>query len=165
MRIRLLHGVLLMILEWIFFDDTTYEAERLMYWPSTSTDGEYIFFANDSENCLDPDDVLAAYDDWRDTSTWPESSRANKMRQAAVKKQGDPYEKPGAIGAFCRTYSVPDVIDCFLNDVYEPCGEGRYTYKQGSTSGGLVVYLDLHGAWNSISRLTPDYTGKASSRP
>lgn len=25
------------------FDDTTYEAERLMYWPSTSTDGEYIF--------------------------------------------------------------------------------------------------------------------------
>ena len=54
------------------FDDTTYEAERLMYWPSTSTDGEYIFFANDSENCLDPDDVLATYDDWRDTSTWPE---------------------------------------------------------------------------------------------
>lgn len=124
------------------FDDTTYEAERLMHWPSTSADGEYVFFANDSENCLDPDDVLAAYDDWRDTSTWPESSRANKMRQVAAKKQGDPYEKPGAIGAFCRTYSVQDAIDCFLNEVYEPCSEGRYTYKQGSTSGGLVVYED-----------------------
>lgn len=124
------------------FDDTTYEAERLMYWPSTPADGEYVFFANESADCLDPDDVLATYDDWRDTSTWPESSRANNLRQTAAKKQGDPYEKPGTIGAFCRTYSVPDAIECFLGEVYEACGEGRYTYKNGSTSGGLVMYED-----------------------
>ena len=26
-----------------FFDDTTYQPHRLMYWPSTSSDGEYVF--------------------------------------------------------------------------------------------------------------------------
>jgi putative DNA primase/helicase len=25
------------------FDDSTYEANRLMYWPSTSVNGEYVF--------------------------------------------------------------------------------------------------------------------------
>ena len=26
-----------------FFDDSTYEVHRLMYWPSTSSDGEFVF--------------------------------------------------------------------------------------------------------------------------
>ena len=36
------------------FDDTTYEPSRLMYWPSTSSDGEYIFKVQD-EKWLNPD--------------------------------------------------------------------------------------------------------------
>ena len=31
-----------------FFDDTTYEPSRLMYWPSTSQDGEFVFKYLDS---------------------------------------------------------------------------------------------------------------------
>jgi putative DNA primase/helicase len=122
-----------------FFDDTTYEPHRLMYWPSTAADGEYVFKHQD-EPWLDPDQVLARYPDWRDPSFWPESSRVQQERKKLADKQGDPTAKPGIIGAFCRTYSVEEAIEAFLTDIYEPCGDGRYTYIQGSTSGGLVVY-------------------------
>ena len=54
------------------FDDTTYEPCRLMYWPSTSVNGEFFYDELDGEE-LNPDDYLAKYDDWRDTSTWPVS--------------------------------------------------------------------------------------------
>lgn len=121
------------------FDDTTYEPHRLMYWPSCSADGDWVFEYQD-EPWLDPDQVLARYQDWRDPSQWPESSRVEKRRKKLADKQGDPLGKPGVIGAFCRTYSVEKVIEKFLEDVYEPCGEGRYTYTPGSTAGGLVVY-------------------------
>jgi putative DNA primase/helicase len=61
----------------------------------------------------------------------------------AIKKQGDPLDKPGVIGAFCRTYTIHEVIELFLSDVYDSCDvEGRYTYKEGSTSAGLVTYDD-----------------------
>lgn len=123
-----------------FFDDTTYEVHRLMYYPSTSSDGEFIFKILD-ETWIDPDKVLARYPDWRDSSYWPESSRTVNERKKLADKQGDPKLKDGIIGAFCRTYSVVDVIDKFLSDVYIPCEEpNRYTYAKGSTSGGLVVY-------------------------
>ena len=123
-----------------FFDDTTYEAHRLMYWPSTSKDGEYIFKVSDEE-WLDPDEVLARYEDWTDSSYWPESSRTKVERKKQVDKQGDPRQKNGIIGAFCRTYTVIDVIEKYLKDIYTPCDDlNRYTYTEGSSAGGLVIY-------------------------
>lgn len=124
-----------------FFDDTTYQPHRLMYWPSTSKDGEYVFKFQD-EPWLDPDEVLARYEDWRDPSYWPESSRQQKSRQRLADKQGDPHEKPGMVGAFCRTYSVPEAIETFLQDVYESAGDDRFTFLEGSTTGGLILYDD-----------------------
>ena len=42
------------------FDDTTYEPSRLMFWPSTSSDGDYVFKVQDLK-WLNPDDVLSRY--------------------------------------------------------------------------------------------------------
>ncbi|MEG2742166.1 MAG: virulence-associated E family protein [Clostridium sp.] len=124
------------------FDDTTYEPSRLMYWPSTSNDGDYIFKVQDLA-WLNPEDVLSRYLDWTDVSYWPESSRARAKITSAIKKQEDPLEKKGIIGAFCRTYSITEAIAEFLNDVYVPgADETRYTYAEGSTTGGVVVYDD-----------------------
>lgn len=121
-------------------DDTTYEPERLMYWPSAPKDGEYIFHVNDAP-ILDPETVLGRYDDWRDSSTWPTSQREAQVVRTAATKQGDPLEKPGLIGAFCRAYSIADAIAKFLPEVYTATSHpDRYTYADGSTSGGLVVY-------------------------
>ena len=125
------------------FDDTTYQSERLMYWPSVSSDADYVFGYNDG-SWLDPDEVLAQYDDWRDASMWPESETHQVKRRNDAKKQGDPLGKKGVIGAFCRAYDIERAIDELLSDVYEPTANpDRYTYAQGSTAGGLVIYEDV----------------------
>lgn len=124
------------------FDDTTYQPERLMYWPSHPREGDYVFEYQDLP-WLDPDTLLSRYPDWRDSSYWPESSRGHTIREGQAKKQGDPLEKKGVIGAFCRAYDIHGAIETFLSDVYAPTGKpDRYTYVDGSTAGGLVLYDD-----------------------
>lgn len=123
------------------FDDTTYQPSRLMYWPSTPRDGDY-FCDHDGFEPMDADLVLARYTDWQDMSLWPVSSRVNKELKQSLTKQEDPTKKPGIVGAFCRTYDIPAAIDKYLADKYEDCGNGRYTYVDGSTSAGLVLYED-----------------------
>ncbi|BDR75253.1 virulence-associated E family protein [Clostridium tetani] len=125
------------------FDDTTYEPSRLMYWASTSSDGEFIFKIQD-EPWLNPDEILDRYTfGWQDVSYWPESSRSRAKLNSVIKKQDDPLTKKGIIGAFCRTYSISEAIAEFLNDVYTPgIDDTRYTYAEGSTTGGVVVYDD-----------------------
>ncbi len=125
-----------------YFDDTTYQAERLMFKPSHSKDAEYLFDYVD-DPWLDPDTILKQYEDWTDASFWPESSRGHAVRARSAKKQGDPLEKPGIIGAFNRSFSIKEAIAEFLPDVYtESRHPDRYTYIDGSTSGGLVIYED-----------------------
>lgn len=122
------------------FDDTTYELPRLFYWPSTSKDADFVFDYQDGPAC-DVDAILSQYVDYKDVSAWPLSSREGDVIAHEIKKQGDPNEKPGVIGAFCRAYSIEDAIDNFLSDKYEKTGhDGRYTYKLGSVAGGLVCY-------------------------
>lgn len=125
------------------FDDTTYQPQRLMYWPSTSADGEFFFRFQDGK-WLDADAVLAEYDDWQDQTSWPVSSRRTAALQRGLREQEDPLEKEGIVGSFCRAYSISEVIDAYLADVYEPCEghDDRYTYKPGSSTGGAVVYGD-----------------------
>lgn len=125
------------------FDDTTYEPCRLMYWPSTPSDGEYVFKVQDLP-WLNPDEVLGRYTfGWEDVSYWPESSRARAKLNKTISKQEDPLSKKGIIGAFCRTYSISEAISEFLSDVYVAgADETRYTFAEGSTSGGVVVYDD-----------------------
>ena len=121
-------------------DDTTYQMPRLMYWPSTSRDGQWVFEQQDGEPC-DVDAVLSRYVDYRDASSWPVSSREGDRVAHEAKKAGDPCEKQGIIGAFCRAYTIEEAIEMLLGEVYEPTAhEGRYTYRQGSVAGGLVCY-------------------------
>ena len=122
------------------FDDTTYEPSRLMYWPSTSSDGEFVFRDIEGE-ILNPDVVLEKYKDWRDSSEWPVSSRQQSVVQREMKKQADPLAKEGVIGAFCRTYSIEDAVIEFLSEVYQPSAmPGRYDYIPADSQAGVVVY-------------------------
>ena len=123
------------------FDDTTYQPHRLMYWPSTAQDAEFSKGFIDAP-WLDPDEWLAKYSDWTDVSEWPFSSRQTEAMRKHADKQGDPTEKPGIVGAFCKAYTVEDVITEFLTDQYSDAGQDRYTYAGGSTSGGVIVYQD-----------------------
>lgn len=125
-----------------FFDSTTFQPSRLMYWPSCSRDGQYVFEYHD-DDLLDPDQYLAKYDDWRDTSQWPTCPNEVRVQKKRAERQQDPTKKKGPVGVFCRTYTVPEAISAFLPDVYRPTDKpDRYTYAAGSTFGGLVIYDD-----------------------
>lgn len=122
------------------FDDTTYEPSRLMYWPSTSCDGHFLFEQKPG-SLLDPDAVLALYRDWKDTGLWPVSSRQTRVILRQSKQVQDPLAKQGLVGAFCRSYSIEDVISAYLSEVYEESHvPGRYDYIPADSTAGLVVY-------------------------
>ncbi len=122
------------------FDDTTYEPARLMYWPSTPSDGIFIFEHREGP-LLDPSDYLSRYKDWRDTSQWPTSSHQSEVIRRSLEKQADPLSKAGMVGAFCRAYTIEDAIEAFLSGVYTPSViNGRYDYIPADSSAGLVIY-------------------------
>lgn len=123
------------------FDSSTFDVNRLMFWPSVSSDAEYYFEYQDGP-FLEADYILGLYNDWHDTSEWPTASDSNDVIMQAIKKQEDPENKKGIVGLFCRTYTIQEAIAAFLSNVYEPAGECRYTYINGSTAAGLIVYDD-----------------------
>ena len=124
-------------------DPSTFQASRLMYWPSSPKDAEFFFDWTDGE-IMEAEAILNKYEDWRDISQWP--THPKEQPEAILnnkRKAPDPTEKAGIVGAFCNVYTVTDAIEKFLSDIYEATAQaGRYTYKNGSTFGGLVVYAD-----------------------
>lgn len=124
-----------------WYDPTTFEVTRLMYFPTCSCDGEFVYTEDTEHGFIDADGLLRMYDDWHDISSWAVVPGVEAKQQKAAEAE-DPTTKKGFIGAFCRTYSITEAIDTFLPDEYISAGSDRYTYAKGSTSGGAIVYDD-----------------------
>lgn len=123
-----------------FCDPTTFDASRLMYWPSCCKDGEYIYDLYDHPFCS-ADGILQMYGDWRNIAEWPQVPGAEAIEKHRLARQENPLEKQGIVGAFCRTYTIPEAMVKFIPGIYEETDvPGRYTYTGGSTQGGAVVY-------------------------
>jgi putative DNA primase/helicase len=122
-------------------DPTTFEASRLMYWPSCCSDSQYVFTYADNA-FLSSDGLLSMYQDWRDVSQWPKVPGEQQQTQKTAEKQEDPTTKFGIVGAFCRVYDIYKAIEVFLPGVYLPVenADDRLTFAGGSTTGGAVVY-------------------------
>jgi len=121
-------------------DPSTFEASRLMYWPSCCADSQHVYLYEDKP-FASVAGLLALYANWRNVAEWPEVPGMPQARAKLADKQKDPTDKAGIVGAFCKTYDIYKAIDTFLPDAYAPCDiEGRYTYAGGSTTGGAVVY-------------------------
>ena len=123
-------------------DPTTFQAARLMYWPSCCADSDYVYRYAD-RGLMSVEGMLGLYADWRDVTQWPQAPGAPAPARLAA-KQEDPRAKQGLVGAFCRVYDIPSVIEAYLPGVYTPVdgASDRYTYAAGSTTGGAVVYND-----------------------
>ena len=123
------------------FDASTFDVNRLMFWPSVSCDSKYYFEFQDGA-FLSADKVLSSYTNWRDTTEWPTVSSGDEQILRDIKKQEDPDAKKGIVGVFCRTYSIQEAIETFLSEVYVSAGDNRYTYLNGTTAAGLIIYED-----------------------
>lgn len=125
-----------------YADPTTFEASRLMYWPSCCADSEYVYLVGDKP-FASADGILAQYADWHDVTLWPALPGQQAITKLAV-KQGDPESKNGVVGAFCRLYDIHRAMDELLPGIYDAVDTmpGRYTYLGGSTTGGAVLYDD-----------------------
>lgn len=123
-----------------YFDPTTFEPNRLMFWASTPKDGEYILLEQTGAP-LNTESVLSLYTDPADRTEWEYPQGQHDRILSDAKKQQDPTTKRGTVGIFCRAYTIYEAIEEFLKDQYEATDDpDRYTYSEGSTAAGLVIY-------------------------
>ena len=125
--------------EMTWFDPTTAEPSRMMYYPAHCQDIDPVYYVGD-KLLLNARALLSQLQDWRDVTSWPRFPLEQTPARLAA-KQGDPEAKHGVVGAFCRVYDVPAAMDKFLPGVYEETDTpGRYTFTGGTTTGGAVLY-------------------------
>lgn len=121
-------------------DQVSFTTNQLMYWPSTPSDGNFIFRKIDKIT-LNPDSFLGKYPNWSDLTSLPKKAKETRVSNGSVgRKQADPLTKEGIIGAFNCAYSISEVIDTFLTDIYEPVGGNRYKYIPSSSVAGAINY-------------------------
>ena len=123
-------------------DPTTFQVTRLMYWPSCSSDSSYVY-AYEDKAFLNVDGILGMYKDWQDVAEWPQVPGSEKTIASLRKKQENPLDKTGIIGAFCKSYTIIEAIEKFIPDAYEIHeNSDRLTFTGGSTFGGAILYED-----------------------
>lgn len=123
-----------------YFDECSYQPNQLMYWPSTPSNGSFVYKEVD-KNWLNPDEILNAHPEWIDPTRLPTSSRESKANTVANQKVQDPLEKDGIVGLFNRVYfPISKAIEAFLSEVYEPTeNENRYHLIESSSIAGVEI--------------------------
>ena len=126
-----------------YFDECSYQPNQLMYWPSTPSNGSFVYKEVD-KNWLNPDEILNAHPEWTDPTRLPTSSRESKANTVANQKVQDPLEKDGIVGLFNRVYfPISKAIEAFLSDIYEPTeNENRYHLIKSSSIAGVEIKED-----------------------
>ena len=125
------------------FDECSYQPNQLMYWPSTPSNGTFVY-KETGGGWLDPDDILNAHPEWTDPTQLPTSSRESKANTVAQQKVQVPLEKDGVVGLFNRAfYPITRALDAFLSDVYEPTDKpDRYHLIESSSVAGVEIKDD-----------------------
>ncbi|MCD8157851.1 MAG: virulence-associated E family protein [Clostridiales bacterium] len=126
-----------------YFDECSYLPNQLMFWPSSPSNGEYLYLESD-KSWLNPDDILSAHPEWTDPTQLPTSSRESSAKSTAVKKVENPIKKNGIVGLFNRTYyPIQNALTEFLADVYEPTDiENRYHLIASKSMPGVEIKDD-----------------------
>ncbi len=126
-----------------YFDECSYQPNQLMYWPSTPSNGEFVYKETDGE-WLNPDDILLAHPEWTDPTRLPTSSRESRANTLARQKVQDPLEKNGVVGLFNRAYyPITKALLGFLSDIYEPTdNDNRWHLIESSSMAGVEIIED-----------------------
>lgn len=126
-----------------YFDECSYQPNQLMYWPSTPSNGNFVYKEVDKK-WLDPDEILNAHPEWTDPTRLPTSSRESKANIVSNQKAQDPLEKEGVVGLFNKVhFPITKAIDSFLSHIYEPTeNENRYHLIESSSMAGVEIKED-----------------------
>ncbi len=126
-----------------YFDECSYRTNQIMYWPTVSDDGVFIYKEVDKP-WVDPDVILSSHPEWTDPENLPVSSREKKRHAGSHKKVKDPLEKEGVVGVFNRVYyPITKALEEFLPDVYEPTDrDNRYHYIPSHSVAGVEIIED-----------------------
>ena len=131
-----------------YFDATTFQINRIMYFPSVSIDGDYICqeFGLDEWNILEPDDMLDRYLDYLNIAEFQKPHYISGLSIDKIKKgqiTSSKKTKYRIVNAFNIEYTITEAIDNFLSDVYVKGKHAdRYTYVDGESKDGLVILND-----------------------
>ena len=140
------------------FDETTFQANRLMFFPSVSADGEYVCellnldMLAEEQPIIDVDEVLSQYLDKNNIFEWfkPEKVDTEQIGKNTLQNKKSFKSKRYGWG-FNRTYSISQAIEKFLPNVYTKERNGRYTYVDGDSHGGGMtlnndtIFYSHHG--------------------
>ncbi|QWH59854.1 DNA primase [Bacillus mycoides] len=108
----------------VWIDETSCEFERHMHYPTCSNPDNYEFY----------------YQDFPFFDASFITKQHEEIKTFKNNEKADPRTKQNWIGAWTNIHSITDVLDNFLSDKYEPFRNNRYTYVDGSTKGGLIIY-------------------------
>ena len=128
-----------------YFDATTFQTNRIMYFPSVSLDGDYLCeaFGMDEWNDLNPDEMLDRYMDYLNIAEFQkplyiEGLKVDKIQDGKTKDSRK--TKYRIVNAFNTEYTIRQAIDEFLKEQYEKGKTSdRYTYLHGESKDGLVI--------------------------
>ena len=114
---------------------------QLMYYPKIAKDFKYeAYYEEYDGNFLSIKFVKELIENYRTNHKDDIDTKIDKE----IRKQQDPLTKDGVIGDFCKAYTIQEVIEKYLSDVYELSYDySRATFLNGSTKGGLVIYDDV----------------------
>ena len=135
-------------------DTSSFDPAQAMFYATTAKDAEYIYDYSEGTP-IDAEKALKAHKQaYNDTATeaWHEQpkvpSELNKpatRRNTANTDITDPTTKPSYIGAFNRAYNIHEAIEKFIPDKYSYDSKAnRYTWEEGSSANGAVVYDDFN---------------------
>ena len=131
-----------------YFDATTFQINRIMYFPSVSVDGDYVceVFGLEEWNTLDADDMLNRYMDYLNIAEFQKPHYISGLSIDRIKKgqiSSSKKTKYRIVNAFNTEYTITDAIDKFLTDEYvKGKHTDRYTYTDGESKDGLVILND-----------------------
>ena len=122
------------------FDDCSYRPNQMMYWPSVSKDGSYMYKETDGP-WLDPDQLLASHPEWTDPTKLPRSGKELKNGSPVGRSVKDPLKKNGPVGLFNNAYfPIQKAVDKYLSGVYELSEDGsRYRYIPSDSMAGVEI--------------------------
>ncbi len=142
-----------------YADPTTHQRARLFYWPSASKDAPVWHRAIDGAPLLWDGAVPAS----AKSSAGADTEKAHSVQGAGMPPlhDNDPRRREGIVGRFCTEFfPIGKAIERFLGNIYTPCANGRYAYRDAHSEGGLVI---LDGGLHAYSHhANTDPAGRAA---